>query len=219
MASVNKMTIWNKMCSVFRSINKFANLIAAIATLILVLVAVHEFRVSRDVVRMQTSMDFCTMIYPILQSEDFVMCEQYLIKSLTKRRKVEPACSMFKIEDETLRSELLKYCECMNGIGLLLHEHMIDANVIVPYIGTKSTILYELIRPYLDITRQELAVTQYDFFDSSQNEKIQRAAALYFVHYELLALKMREEGPNITKDFQKQLIVSRRKNIIYETCK
>lgn len=219
MASVNKMTIWNKMCSVFRSINKFANLIAAIATLILVLVAVHEFRVSREVVRMQTSMDFCTMIYPILQSEDFVMCEQYLIKSLTKRRKVEPACSMFKIEDETLRSELLKYCECMNGIGLLLHEHMIDANVIVPYIGTKSTILYELIRPYLDITRQELAVTQYDFFDSSQNEKIQRAAALYFVHYELLALKMREEGPNITKDFQKQLIVSRRKNIIYETCK
>lgn len=219
MASVNKTTTRNKMYSVFKSINKFANLITAVVTLILVFAAVHEFQVSREVVRMQTSMDFCTMIYPILQSDEFVVRELYLINSLSERRKVSPACSIYKIEDETLRSELLKYCECMNGIGLLLHEHMINADVIVPYIGTKSTILYELIRPYLDVTRQEMAEIQYDFFNLSENEKIQKTAALYFVHYELLALKMREEGPIITKKFKDQLIEFRRKDIIYETYK
>ena len=201
------------------NINIIANAITAIATVGLVFVAAHEFRVNREIVRMQTSMDFCTMIYPILQSDEFVVREQYLINSLSERRKVSPACSIYKIEDEILRSELLKYCECMNGIGLLLHEHMINADVIVPYIGTKSTILYELIRPYLDITRQEMAEIQYDFFDLLENEKIQKAAALYFVHYELLALKMREEGPIITKEFKNQLIEFRRKKIIYETYK
>lgn len=203
----------------FKNISGCANLITAIATIGLVLVAAYGFRVNREVTRMQTSMDFYTMIYPILQSDEFTIREQYLIYSLSQRRNIKPACSIYKIEDEQLRRELIKYCECMNGIGVLMHEHMINSDVIVPYIGTKSTILYELIRPYLDITRQEMAEIHYDFFDLSQNEKIQKASALYLVHYELLALTMREEGPNITNKFEKKLIESRQKTIIYETYK
>lgn len=201
------------------SLNTIGNLITAGATVGLFIAAAYGFHVNRKVVRLQTSMDFCAMIYPVLQSEEFVAREQYLIYTLTERRKEKPACSIYKIDNDTLRCEILRYCECLNGIGLLLYEHMINADVIIPYIGTKSTVLYELIRPYLDITRHEMAEIQYDFFSLSQNEKIQNAAALYFVHYELLALQMRDEGPKVTKDFNKQLKKNRSKNQIYETYK
>lgn len=203
----NKFTTYEIVCMV-------SGIVTTMATIGLVVVAIYGFRVNREVVRRQTSMDFCALVYPMLQSQEFVQREQYLISILSEMRDSKQPCSFFEMEDDHLRYEIISYCECLNGIGLLLHEHMIDDGVIVPYIGTKTTILYELIRPYLDQTRLEMAARQYGFFDSSQNKKIQNAAALYFVHYELLALKMRKEGPGVTETFDKQLKESRKQNKI-----
>lgn len=203
-----------KKFSAYEIVCTACNSATALATIGLIIVAIYGFRVNREVVRRQTSMDFCALVYPTLQSQEFIQREQYLISTLSERLEKKKPCSFSKIEDDHLRSEMINYCECLNGIGLLLHEHMIDDGVIVPYIGTKTTILYELIRPYLNQTRLEMAAQQYGFFDSSQNEKIQNAAALYFVHYELLALKMRKEGPGVTETFDKQLKESRKQNQI-----
>lgn len=202
------------MFTTYEIVCMIGSLITAAATIGLIIVAIYGFRVNREVVRRQTSMDFCALVYPILQSEEFVHREQYLISTLSEMWETTQPCSFFEIEDDRLRYEIICYCECLNGIGLLLHEHMIDDGVIVPYIGTKTTILYELVRPYLEQTRYKMASQQYGFFDPSQNEKIQSAAALYFVHYELLALKMRKEGPRVTRNFNKQLQKSRKQNRI-----
>lgn len=199
-----------------KRIGNRSNLITAIATIGLVCAAALGFYDNHFVARIQTSMDFCTLIYPILQSEEFIEREQYLISTLCERQSKQAPCSIDELSNDTLRREIIRYCECLNGIGILLHEHMISSDVIVPYIGTKTTILYELLRPYLNLTRKKMSAKAFECFDVDDNHKIQNAAALYFVHYELLALEMRTDGPKICKQLHRQLVRKRKKNRILE---
>lgn len=201
---------------IITSMYQYLDLITAITTVGLLVTAIFGFYDNHRIVRTQTSMDFCTFIYPMLQSEEYVNREQYLITALSARYGKETPCSFDEIEDPKLRFEIIRYCECLNGIGILLHEHMINDNVIVPYIGTQTTILYELIRPYLNKTREKFADISYECFDEKDNQKVQNAASLYFVHYELLAITMRENGPKITGQFRRKLIRARRRSCIKE---
>ena len=92
-----------------------------------------------------------------------------------------------------------------------------ETDVIVPYIGTNTTILYDLIKPYLDLTRVEKAKISFEFYSIEENKKIQNAAKLYFAHYELLALQMRKQGPQFTKEIKCQLHTARKNNNISDS--
>lgn len=182
-----------------------SNIAVALATLGLVAAAIYGFYSTKQATRMQTSMDFCTYVYPILQSPEFVQREQYLKEALTTYSTTASPCSFYDIKDEKLRTEIVQYCECLNGIGVLVHEHMIEPAVIVPYIGTNTTILYDLIKPYLDSTRVEQSNISHAFASEYSNQIVNDAKMLYFVHYELLALMIRAEGPKYTKDLKREL--------------
>ena len=165
--------------------------------------AIYGFYVTNETTRLQTSMDFCSTIFPTLQSEEFISREYYLMRELSKRG--DNVCPIEQIDNDTLKQEIYVYCEYMNGIGIMAHEHMINHSVIIPYIGVNSILIYRRLKPYLHLTRQMRA----DYVDSSlseeENAKIQKAASLYFVHYELLVLEMERQGASWTRRLKAKL--------------
>lgn len=176
----------------------------ALLSLGLVVTAIYGFYKINKTTRLQTSIDFCLKVYPYLQSKEFVQQEQYLIEELNKRNE-EAICAIEDIKDEKLKQEILKYCEYMDGLGIIVYEHMINYNVIIPYIGVNTILIYRKLIPYLNRTREARARRSLDMLTIEENEKIQQAASLYFIHYELLALEIERQGPEWTKRFQNEL--------------
>ena len=174
----------------------------AISALIL-FAAIIGFVVTIRATRTQTSMEFFSTVYPILQSQEFRDREQYLLRELSKEG--HKICAIEDIENEILRQEIYTYCECMNGIGILVQEHMIKDGVIIPYIGVNSIYIYRKIKPYLYMTRQKRALQISPELSANENKKIQNAAELYYVHYELLVLEMEKQGEKWTKEFKGKL--------------
>ena len=183
--------------------NEHVNICTALLTLALVVTALYGFYVTNSTTRLQTSMNFCTEVYPTLQSHEFVEREQYILHELGKRG--ENSCAIEDIQDAKLRREIYAYCEYMNGIGIMVYEDMINTSVIIPYIGVNSIFIYRKLRPYLNKTRDKRGQYYSTDLTYEENKKIQKAAKLYFVHYELLVLRMEEDGEKWTKRFQKEL--------------
>ena len=55
------------------------------------------------------------------------------------------------------------------------------------------------------MTRQKRALQISPELSANENKKIQNAAELYYVHYELLVLEMEKQGEKWTKEFKGKL--------------
>lgn len=178
-------------------------IVEILISLAIFVAAIIGFSVNEQTTRLQTSMEFCSTIYPILQSQEFVEREHFLKRELSKLGN--EICPIEDIENDSLKHEIYAYCECLNGIGIMIHEHMINHNVIIPYIGVNTIYIYRKLKPYLYMTRQERVLYVSPELSDMENKKIQRAASLYFVHYELLVLEMERQGEKWTEDLQSEL--------------
>ena len=165
--------------------------------------AIVGFCVTKHATHLQTSMQFCSSIYPVLQSPEFVNREQYILRELNNRG--DDICAIEDIKNDTLRNEIYAYCEYLNGIGIMIYEHMINSSVVIPYIGVNTIYIYRKLKPYLYITRLKRSCYSSQELSAEENKKIQKAASLYFVHYELLALEMDKRGEEWTEKLQSAL--------------
>lgn len=173
-------------------------------TLCLVITAVYGFVVTNYTTRMQTSMDFCLSTYQMFQSKEFVEKERFICKELYERG--DNYCAIEEIDNDTLRDAVYEYCEIMNGVGVLVFKHMIDADAIVSYLGANTLMTFQYIKPYLDLTREAryhdnvlMGLPEYE------RELIRNARPLTFAHFELLAMEIEKQAPKLTHKFEKKL--------------
>ncbi len=176
----------------------------AILTLCLVLTAVYGFYVTSRSTRMQTSMDFCLSTYQMFQSKEFVEKERFICKELKDRG--DNYCAIEDIDNDILRDAVYEYCETMNGVGVLVLEHMIDAEVVVSYLGANTLMAFQYIKPYLDLTRE--AKYRDDVLmgvPEHEREQIRNARPLTFAHFELLAMEIEKQAPKLTNKYERKL--------------
>lgn len=173
-------------------------------TFCLVLAAICGFLVTNYSTRMQTSMDFCLSTYQMFQSKEFVEKERFICKELKDRG--DNYCAIEDIDNDTLRDAVYEYCEIMNGVGVLVQKEMIDAEVVVSYLGANTLMAFQYIKPYLDLTRDAkyhddvlMGVPEYE------RELIRNSRPLTFAHFELLAMEIEKQAPKLTQKYERKL--------------
>lgn len=172
--------------------------------------AVHGFYVNNQTTRLQTSMDFCLSTYSMFQSKEFVEKERFICKGLLQRG--DNYCAIEEIDKDTLRDAVYEYCEIMNGVGVLVFEHMMEPDVVVAYLGANTLMTFQLIKPYLDLTRKARYENVPMKFPEYERELIRKAQPLTFVHFELLALEIKRQAPNLIDKFEKQVQIQNKRS-------
>lgn len=182
----------------------------AILTLCLVITAVQGFKVTNESTRMQTSMDFCLSTYSMFQSKEFVQKERFICSGLLQRG--DNYCAIEEIDNDTLRDAVYEYCEIMNGVGVLVYKHMIEPDVVVAYLGANTLMTFQLIKPYLDLTRKARYENVPMELPEYERELIQKAQSLTFAHFELLALEIKHQAPDLIDEYEKELQVQNKRS-------
>ena len=182
----------------------------AALTFCLVITAVHGFYVNNETTRLQTSMDFCLSTYSMFQSKEFVEKERFIYKGLLQRG--DNYCAIEEIDNDTLRDAVYEYCEIMNGVGVLVYKHMIDPDVVVAYLGANTLMTFQLIKPYLDLTRKARCENVPMELPEYERELIRKAQPLTFAHFELLALEIKCQAPDLIDEYEKELQVQNKKS-------
>ena len=182
----------------------------AILTLCLVITAIYGFKVTNETTRMQTSIDFCLSTYKTFQSKEFVERERLVCKGLLQRG--DNYCAIEEIDNDTLRDAVYEYCEIMNGVGVLVFEYMIKPDVVVAYLGANTLMTFQLIKPYLDLTRKARYENVPMELPEYERELIRKAQPLTFAHFELLALEIKCQAPELIDEYEKELQVQNKKS-------
>lgn len=197
------------VCAVIVVINNkpdYGNLSAAIATIGLLITAVYGFRSNREAIRLQTSMQFSTDVYKKLHSELFKRTERNIQIKLSSLRAKGIICAIEDLEDEDLKQDIKRYCGYMDGIGILVTEHLIKPEVILYNAGVGLLRTFFLLKPYLDKSRKKRRENaSHDISDKNVDYVICNAVELHYANMELLALEMRRRGPLLIKEFKKKL--------------
>lgn len=181
----------------------YASICMVILTLGLVFTAIYGFYITNNATRLQTSMDFCLNTYQMFQSEEYVERENIIRDGLCERG--ENYCAIEEIDNDTLRNAVYEYCEIMNGIGVLVMEHMINTETVISYLGANTLMSYRLIKPYLDRTRQNRVAKIPEQLPDDEKEMIKRAQLMTFAHFELLVMEMKRQAPKLLEDFRNRL--------------
>lgn len=121
------------VCTVIEVIDNpdYGNLSAAITTIGLLITAVYGFRSNREAIRLQTSMQFSADVYKRLHSELFKRTERNIQIKLSSLQARGIICAIEDLEDEDLKQDIKRYCGYMDGIGILVTEHLIEPEVIL----------------------------------------------------------------------------------------
>jgi hypothetical protein len=140
----------------------------------------------------------------MFQSKEFVEKERFICKELKDRG--DNYCAIEDIDNDTLRDAVYEYCEIMNGVGVLVQKEMIDAEVVVSYLGANTLMAFQYIKPYLDLTRDAkyhddvlMGVPEYE------RELIRNSRPLTFAHFELLAMEIEKQAPKLTQKYERKL--------------
>lgn len=172
-------------------------------TIGLIITATYGFYVTSETTRLQTSMDFCLSTYKMFQSKEFIEREKFVCEGL--RQRGENYCAIEEIDNDTLREAVYEYCEIMNGVGVLVLEYMVNTDVVVSYLGANTLTTFLLIEPYLNLTREARYNNVPKELPEYERELIQQAQPLTFAHFELLAVEIRGQAPELIDKFKKQL--------------
>lgn len=165
--------------------------------------ALYGFHINKESARLETSIEFYNAAYKELQSSEFVKREYMIWEKLMKRNN--KICAIEDIEDEDLRNSIFEYCEFLNGIGVLVVERIINIDVIMSYIGANTLQSYLLIKPYLELTRKKRSAQTPSAFSNDVNIILRDARMLSFAHFELFALEIQSNAPDLIKGFQHKL--------------
>lgn len=107
----------------------YLGLSTAILTLCLVITAIYGFQSNREAIRLQTFMEYSFDIYKTISSDEFKKRERNIQKGLSALREQGVVCAIDDIKDDDLKKDIHKYCGYMDGVGILVMEHMINPEV------------------------------------------------------------------------------------------
>lgn len=185
----------------FLGINKddvFLTVCSSLSSMGLLCAAVYGFRSARGATRLQTSLEFSFVVYKELHKKSFKERERFIQNKLSTYKG--EVCAIDDIEDQTLRGEIHKYCGYMDGIGILVMEHLIKPEIILYNTGVGLLRTYCLLKPFLDASRQKrYEMATHDINDGEVDKIISNSVRLYYAHFELLALEMLRQGPKLIK--------------------
>lgn len=189
--------------------HSYKTLCISVPTFGLVVTAIYGFYVTSESTRTQTSMDFCLSMFKTFQSKEYIERERLIWKGLEERGN--NYCAIEDIEDSILRNEIYEYCEILNGVGVLVLEHMINTDMVVAYLGTNTLKTYSLIEPYLDMTRKARCDSIPEMLPIAEKVMITEAETMAFAYFELLVLEMKRQAPIVLVNFQHKLKVAQKK--------
>ncbi|MBR7155113.1 MAG: hypothetical protein IKD12_07455 [Paludibacteraceae bacterium] len=177
--------------------------ITAVATILLFVAALVGFKKSRNVARMEASLEFCAKMHEHFQDGEFKQIENRIREGLSEQKVV---CAISELPDSDLQKDIDTYCGYIDNIGVLTKNNIIKPEIVIAYYGSEILLNYDLIKPYLDLERK-LGSDKINKFSILQQDSrlIKNALCLKYAHFELLALQIRKEGPRIVKHFEKKL--------------
>lgn len=180
-------------------------------TLCLVITAVNGFYSNREAIRLQTSMTFSSEIFKMVRSDRFKKMERDIQKGISVLKDKGIVCPIDDIEDDNLKKDIHKYCGYMDGIGILVMEHLINPEVFLYKAGVGTLRTYFLLEPYIEATRMHRKDhVESNLKDDKANKIISGSVGFYYAHFELLALELRRSGFHFINEIDKKLNRSRK---------
>lgn len=199
----------------FQNSPNYGSICTAIATLGLVLTAIYGFYSNREAVRLQTSLEFCFKVYKVFQSEEFKKRERRIQNGLMCHQG-QP-CAIEELKDNDLIQDIHLYCGYLDGIGVLVMEHLIRPEVIISYAGVGVLKTFYLLKPFLEISRKSRKKkAKEDKTRSDIDPIIAQSVSLYYANLELLALEMQRRGPKLIAEFNSKLLKARKKKRVIQ---
>jgi len=203
------------LCLEIRNNPNYGSICTAIATLGLVLTAIYGFYSNREAVRLQTSLEFCFKVFNVFQSKDFKERERRIQTGLI-RHQAHP-CAIEELTEESLKKDIYDYCGYLDGIGVLVMEHLIRPEIVMSYTGLGVLKTFFLLKPFLELSRKKRSKKAKEHKEPSDiHSIITEGVSLHYANFELLALEMQRRGPTLIKDYDKKLRKARKKKRVVE---
>ena len=156
-------------------------------------------------------MEYSFDIYKTISSDEFKKREHNIQKGLSALREQGVVCAIDDIKDDDLKKDIHKYCGYMDGVGILVMEHMINPEVFFYKAGLGLLRTFFLLKPYLEITRlKRKTYATHDIEDVLVDQLIGNSVQLYYAHLELLALELRRQGGNMIQEIDDKLEKARK---------
>ena len=199
----------------FQSKPNYGSICTAIATLGLVLTAIFGFYSNREAMRLQTSLEFCFKVYTVFQSKEFKERERRIQNNL--KLYIEQPCAIEDLPEASLKQDIYNYCGYLDGIGVLVMEHLIRPEVVLSYAGVGVLRTFSLLKPFLELSRKSRAETAKASKKNSDIDSIiSKSVSLYYANFELLALEMQRRGPKLIIEFNTKLQKARTKKRVLQ---
>ena len=204
------------VCSAVLSImvagSDFVDMCMALSTMGLVCTAVYGFHSNREAIRLQTSMQFSLDVHKTLHSVPFKKRERSIQAKLSSLQSKGIVCPIEDLDDDDLKRDIREYCGYMDGIGILVMEHLMKPEVILYNAGVGLLRTYYLLKPFLEKSRQQRSEkATHDIDNKSVDNIIENSVGLYYAHFELLALEMHQRGPSLIRYIKQKITRAKKK--------
>ena len=145
-----------------------------------------SFDEGQKATRKSNTLSVCIDIFKELRSYDFLSYEKIILKKLPN----EKVKKISKIEDPELRYAIKSYLNIINNISAMVIHNIVDDEPIIAYKGVGILYFYELLKPYIEIGRDELhkQIVKDGKLSKDTKEILEEATLLNYAHYELFAL-------------------------------
>lgn len=159
-----------------------------------------SFDESQKSTRKANTLSVCIDIFKELRSYDFLSYEKIILKKLPKETEVK---KISKIEDPELRYAIKSYLNIINNISAMVIHNIVDDEPIIAYKGVGILYFYELLKPYIEISRDELhmQVVKNENLPKDTKEILEKATLLNYAHYQLFVQQIKIKSLNLIREF------------------
>lgn len=166
---------------------------------------VISFDEGQKATRKANTLSVCIEIFKELRSYDFLSYEKIILKKLPNETEVK---KISKIEDPELRYAIKSYLNIINNISAMVIHNVVDDEPIIAYKGIGILYFFELLKPYIDISRDELhkQVVKNEKLSKDTKAILEEATLLNYAHYELFVQQIKAKSPRLICEFNSKLI-------------
>lgn len=163
-----------------------------------------SFREAQKSTKRSNTLSVCIEIFKELRSEKFLTCESIILRKLPNETSIK---RIQDIEDNELRNAIKSYLNIVNNISALVIHNIVDDEPIIAYKGMGILYFYDLLKPYIEISRIVLREENSKTVGISEDVKqiIEKASHLNFAHYELFVQQIKLKSAYLTNEFTVKL--------------
>lgn len=158
------------------------------------------FREAQKSTKRSNTLSVCIEIFRELRSEEFLGHERTILQRLPKETSVQ---RIKDIKDADLRYAIKSYLNIVNNISALVIHNIVDDEPIIAYKGMGILYFYELLKPYIEKSRETLKEKNSKTVGMSEDVKqiIEKASHLNYAHYELFVQQIKLKSEYLTNEF------------------